>query len=69
MTFRDNAGGEYHNSIFTGFSKGVDIEDLANQDEDSNKQWEDENLKLENNVFFNIGAGTTGADLFVVNVQ
>ncbi|HKL02800.1 MAG TPA: hypothetical protein VJ911_03960, partial [Cryomorphaceae bacterium] len=29
LTFRDNAGGEYHNSIFTNFENGVDIEKLA----------------------------------------
>lgn len=29
ITFRDNAGGEYHNSVFHNFGKGIDIEDLA----------------------------------------
>ncbi|MFQ5445828.1 MAG: carboxypeptidase regulatory-like domain-containing protein [Saprospiraceae bacterium] len=66
ITFRDNAGGEYHNSIFMGYGKGVDIEDLADQNQDSYKQWQDGNLKLENNIFFNIKAGTSAADLFIV---
>jgi hypothetical protein len=68
ITFRDNAGGEYHNSIFAGYDKGVDIEFLKDQEQHSYKQFDDNNLKLENNVFSNIGAGTTGADLFKVTV-
>lgn len=68
LTFRDNAGGKYYNSIFTGFSKGVDIEDLAAQSQDSYKQWEDGNLKIENSAFYNIGTGDTGADIFTVTV-
>lgn len=66
LTFRDNAGGKYYNSIFTGYGKGVDIEDLTSSSQDSYKQWEDGNLKLENNVFFNIGAGDNAEDLFTV---
>lgn len=67
ITFRDNAGGQYHNSIFVGYGRGIDIEDLEDQGQDSYKQWQDEILKLENNVFFNIGAGETGAELFKVS--
>ncbi|MCH2044974.1 MAG: carboxypeptidase-like regulatory domain-containing protein [Saprospiraceae bacterium] len=67
ITFRDNAGGEYHNSIFTGFGKGIDIEDLLDQEQDSYKQWEDGNLKIENNVFYCPSVGTTGAELFSVS--
>lgn len=66
LTFRDNAGGKYYNSIFTNFGKGVDIEDLTSQNQDSYKQFQDGNLILQNNVFFNIGAGTTGAQIFTV---
>ncbi len=69
ITFRDNAGGEYHNSIFVGFGKGIDIEDLASQEQDSYKQWETGLLKLENNVFFNIRVGTAARDLFVVTTN
>ncbi len=68
LTFRDNAGGEYHNSIFVGYDRGVDIEFLKDQEQHSYKQFSDNNLKLENNVFSNIGAGTAGADLFKVTV-
>lgn len=66
LTFRDNAGGEYHNSIFINFNKGVDIEDIPNQEQDSYKQFLDGNLKLENNVFYNITAGTSASALFKV---
>ena len=69
LTFRDNAGGEYHNSIFTNFGRGVDIQDRANQTQDTYKQWEDGNLRLENNIFFNIGAGDRPQDLFRITVN
>ncbi|MFK7806286.1 MAG: carboxypeptidase regulatory-like domain-containing protein [Saprospiraceae bacterium] len=65
LNFRDNAGGEYHNSIFTGYATGVDVE-LLESEQDSYKQFEDGNLKLENNVFHDITAGTDGAAIFVV---
>ena len=67
ITFRDNAGGQYHNSIFMNFGKGIDIEDLEGQDQDSYKQFLDGNLKISNSVFFSIGAGTTGKELFTVS--
>lgn len=69
ITFRDNAGGEYHNSIFVNYGKGIDIEDLLGQEQDSYKQWADGILKLENNIFFNIGAGTTAAEIFTVTTN
>jgi len=65
LTFRDNAGGEYHNSIFYDFAKGIDIEDLANG-EDSYSRFSNSNLTLAGNVFTNIGAGTDAYDLFTV---
>jgi len=67
ITFRDNAGGEYHNSIFSGFGKGIDVEDIPSQTQDSYKQFTDGNLSIENCIFHNIGAGTTGTDLFTVS--
>ena len=68
ITFRDNAGGFYHNSIFVNYEKGIDIEFLKGQEQHTNVQFEDGNLKIENNVFHDIGAGTKGADLFKVTV-
>ncbi len=67
LTFRDNAGGEYHNSIFTGFNKGIDVELLYDSSQDSYKQFVDGNLKIENNWFHNIGAGSTGAELMTIS--
>jgi hypothetical protein len=66
LLFRDNAGGEYHNSIFTGYATGVDLELLPSQTQHSYKQFVDGNLKLENNVFFNIAAGSDGTTLFKI---
>lgn len=68
VTFRDNAGGEYHNSIFVDFGRGIDIE-LLESEQDSYKMFDDGLLKLENNIFFNIAAGTTGGDLFKISVN
>lgn len=55
ITFRDNAGGEYHNSIFHNFGKGIDIEDLASG-EDSKNRLDVGDLKLDGIVLSNIGA-------------
>lgn len=54
ITFRDNAGGEYHNSIFTEQGRGIDIEDLAT-DVDSWSRFQDDSLIFANNVFWNVG--------------
>ncbi len=67
ITFRDNAGGEYHNSIFSGYAKGVDIEYLTEVEQDSYQMMKNGLLNLSNNVFHNIGAGTEAADLFKSN--
>jgi len=67
ITFRDNAGGEYYNSIFFGYGKGIDVEDIDGQDQDSFKQFQDGNLKLECNVFWNVAAGNTGTELFTIS--
>lgn len=68
LTFRDNAGGEYHNSIFVNYAKAVDIE-LKDSEQNSYKQFVDGRLKLENNVFYNIGAGNNASDLFKISVD
>lgn len=66
LTFRDNAGGEYHNSIFVNWSKGVDIENLESE-QDSFKQFQDGNLQLAGDVFWNIGAGTESYEIFTIS--
>ncbi len=69
ITFRDNAGGEYHNSIFMNQAKGIDVEKLASG-EDSYNRFVSNELVLSNNVFFNVavaGTGATAADLFKIS--
>jgi len=68
LTFRDNAGGEYHNSIFVNWSKGVDIE-LLSASQDSFKQFQDGNLALAGDVFWNITAGSTAEDIFTLSCE
>ena len=58
LTFRDNAAGEYHNSVFWGYTNGIDIEDLDG-DEDAYNQYKTGNLKLENNLFHDIASTET----------
>lgn len=67
ITFRDNAGGKYHNSIFSGFGRGIDIEDIEDQEQDSYKQFVDGNLAIMNCVFHNIAAGSNDEDLFTIS--
>lgn len=56
--FRDNAGGKYYNSIFTGFkSSGLDIEDLENG-EDSHSRLASGDLELKNNIWWDINGKT-----------
>ncbi len=50
ITFRDNAGGHYANSILMNQDKGVDIELLIGQD--SYQQFENGKLTLKNNIFW-----------------
>ena len=65
ITFRDNAGGNYLNSIFTEQTKGIDIENLAD-DQDAYKQFVDGNLTIQNNVFWNVSDGTA-AGIFKIS--
>ncbi len=63
LIFRDNAGGQYHNSIFTDFNnEGLKIEDLASG-QDSRARLEAGDLKLENNLWYGFGAGGTWAEI------
>ena len=70
VTFRDNAGGIYANSIFQGFAKGLDIEYLQNDEENmvqcSFKMWEEDYLNIKNNVFANV-AGQSVPDDYEVS--
>ncbi|MEM6264597.1 MAG: hypothetical protein AAGI38_18945 [Bacteroidota bacterium] len=62
ITFRDNAGGTYANSIFVEQDRGIDVEILGNGD-NSYTQWQNDRLMLMNNTFWNV-AGNTEADIF-----
>jgi hypothetical protein len=66
ILFRDNAGGFYRNSVFTDFNgAAIAIEDRDDTDVDAFARYEAGDLALEDNIFFNFGAGTDAADLFV----
>lgn len=70
LTMRDNAGGEYHNSIFYNWGKGVDIENLASG-EDSHARFESGELALAGNVFdacTSLGLEATAGDLFTISM-
>ncbi|MEL6194827.1 MAG: T9SS type A sorting domain-containing protein [Bacteroidota bacterium] len=64
ITFRDNAGGEYHNSIFVDYDRGIDVEKLSSGTHSFDRLTAGE-LKLENNLFWNV-AGNDPAAVFTV---
>ena len=66
ITMRDNAAGQYWNSIFADFDKGIDIE-LLESGTHSYDRFLDEDLAFVENIFFNINAGTEAADLFTIS--
>ncbi len=71
LMFRDNTGGEYHNSIFQDYdaaSGGLaitveDIDNTGSKPADSRQRLEDGDLILANNLWFGFAAGTTVADV------
>jgi len=73
ITFRDNAGGEYHNSIFAEQARGIDLEyredgDGSSLGQCSYSQWADEGiLKIGNNIFQNVADGTAAGIFKVVS--
>ncbi len=64
FTLRDNAGVTYANSIFINFDKGIDIEYLqdnsGNMTACSYKMFENGNVHIQNNVFYNVAGQTDG---------
>ncbi len=69
LTFRDNTGGEYHNSLFINYAKGAEIELVQASEFHSYRQFIDENLRIENNGFFNIEAGDLPGDVLKVDFK
>ena len=69
LTFRANAGGKWYNSIFVNQQKGVDIELKENLDaETSYKRLTSGDLKIENNIFYDI-ADATNQGVFKINAK
>ncbi|MCB0760561.1 MAG: T9SS type A sorting domain-containing protein [Flavobacteriales bacterium] len=70
LTFRDNAGGEYHNSIFFNWGKGIDVENLASG-EDSYERLLSGELAFMHNCFYDTkvaGDGASATDLFTISM-
>lgn len=64
LLLRDNAGGEYHNSIFLNYENGVSLE-VRTDMESSYDRLVAGDLKLENNIWYNIADGTP-ANIFTI---
>lgn len=66
VMLRDNAGGYYNNSIFTGFNgAAIAIEDRDDTDVDAFARFQAGDLDFNGNIFEGFGAGTTAPDLFL----
>ncbi|MBB4077555.1 hypothetical protein GGR28_000156 [Lewinella aquimaris] len=66
VIFRDNAGGYYRNSIFTGYNgAAIAVEDRTDSEVDSYGRFQAGDLDFTNNLFDGFGAGTTAAELFL----
>jgi hypothetical protein len=64
ITFRDNAGGTYANSIFINQDKGIDIELLSG--ECSFDRFQAGDLEIKNNIFYNV-SDNTASGIFKVS--
>jgi len=71
LAFRDRAGGTYANSIFFDFpGQALTIEDLpAGDGDDTYDNLINQDLNLDNNIWFGFGGGTDLADLIEVFVD
>jgi hypothetical protein len=68
MTFRANGGGAFYNGIFVNQTKGVDVELKENLTAASSwKRFKNSELKIENNIFFDV-ADNTAAGVFKLSV-
>lgn len=66
ILLRDNAGGFYNNSIFTGFNgAAIAIEDRDDTDVDAFARFQAGDLAFNGNIFEDFGAGTAAASLFL----
>lgn len=58
ITFRDNAGGVYANSIFASQEKGIDVEYREDKDNSLDQLVTNQNLVIKNNLFVSIADNT-----------
>ncbi len=66
IMLRDNAGGYYNNSIFTGFNgAAVAVEDRDDTEVDAFARFQAGDLGFSGNIFEDFGAGTDATDLFL----
>lgn len=54
LSFRANAGGEYHNSIFMSYAFGADLQYLGPNEQDCYKMFQVQKLVFKNNILFDI---------------
>ena len=54
ITLRDNAGGRFYNSIFTGYGRGVDVEYLGEDLEDSYDRLLAGDLEFSSNILWDV---------------
>jgi hypothetical protein len=64
-TFRDNAGGYIHNSLFIEFGRGIDVEDNESG-EDSKARLDAGQLAFNTNQFHNVGNGQPDNLIYVL---
>jgi hypothetical protein len=66
VLLRDNAGGFYNNSVFTGFNgAAIAVEDRDDTEVDAFTRFTEGDLAFVGNVFEDFGAGAAAADLFL----
>lgn len=64
ITFRDNAGGKYYNSIIASYGRGVDVEFRADRGGSSWDRYKAGELVFSNNLFYDMGQ--TGNNVYQV---
>jgi hypothetical protein len=72
ITFRDNAGGTYANSIFmNAYKDGIEVEYRGDKGSSAYDMFKDGKLVVKNNVFFKVGAesGASVSDALVHYVE
>ena len=65
ITFANNAAGMFANSIFVSEQRGVRLE-YAEGASNSTEQWQNENLVVGGNTFYNVAEGTPGSIFTII---